>query len=54
MTKPYLEQNPIERAEQAKEHARISVADYHERRGLPTCTPTVIRDLETNEAEREG
>jgi hypothetical protein len=52
MTKPYLDQNPIERAAETKRLAKQAVEDFYERRSLPTATPTVIRDLEQMEQEQ--
>ena len=54
MKKPYLEQDPIERATEAKELAQQAVADYYEKRELSRAVPTVLRDHESREDAEKG
>ena len=52
MTKPYLESDPLERAQEAKELARLAVPYFRLKRELSRAVPTVLRDLEEREDEQ--
>jgi hypothetical protein len=49
--KPYLDQSPTDRAMEAKEWARLAVADYYQQKELSRAIPTVLRDIEGREGE---